>query len=152
MRRWLVVPAAALALLLASCGGAGGNRGGATVVGDQQSGTPWGLNVARSTARWAGNGDIVANVDIDGGVTRLQFSLWRGDEQVWCCFDLKAQPNAGPRLLNFATTIALPHAVKATLDPRGGYRLGVEAYRQDAFLASLGADVTGPVPEVEANW
>lgn len=150
MRRLVVMALAALGLVLAACGGGEGHP--TPVLQGPEGGTPWGASIARSTARWSGNGDIVANVDIDGGVTRLQFSLWRGTDQVWCCFDLKTQPNPQPRLLNFATTIALPHAVKATLDPKGGYRLGVEAYRDDAFLASLGSDVVGPVPEVEANW
>ncbi len=151
MRQWMTAPAVVLALVLAAaCGGNGGVNKAAVEQGDSTA--PWGLSVARSTARWAGNGDIVADMDVDGGATRLEFSLWKGDQQVWCCFELKPQPDAEPRLLNFTTTIALPHDVKVGLDPSAEYRLGIQAYRADALLTTLDARVTGAVPEIAANW
>ncbi len=144
-----VVVAAAL-LLAAACGGNGRSQGGVSV--DQDSSTPWGLSVARATAKWAANGDIVANVNIDGGPTRLHFSLWDGDTQVWCCFDLKPETAPEPRLANFATMVNLPHELKASLDLKAHYRLQVDAFRQDTSLANMDAEVAGPVPQIDPNW
>ncbi len=144
------VALAAALLLAAACGGNGKSQGGVTV--DQDSGTPWGLTVAHATAKWAANGDIVANVDIDGGPTRLHFSLWNGDTQVWCCFDLTPETAPEPRLANFATMVTLPHELKASLDLQAHYRLQVDAFRQDASLANMDAEVAGPVPQIDPNW